>query len=340
MEALAGFDYRRYRRVFRAPARTPRGVWRAREGFVVRLASASGGVGFGEVAPIEAFGSEGLEAAERALRAFGRAGADAEKALAGAPAAAFGVGSARAMAAAGLPPSERDFAVAAFLPPNDDAPDICRARAEDGFSVFKLKIGASDFAPDIERVRRVAAALPPRGRLRLDANASLGAAGLERWMRALAAERESIEFLEQPLPPGEETAMRAVMEAWGIPIALDETLCRDGGTRWLGSGAWPGPLVVKPALAGDPAAWPAVESKVADRIALSSVFETSVGVANALQAARRLGAGARAIGFGTTDAFADGLSPVQAGPTLSGRAFDAATLRRVWDALPHSTPTR
>src|SRR5947209_11370937 len=53
-------QHQRYRLPFRAPVRTAHGLWSEREGFLVRAESESGGIGFGEVAPVAGFGSESV----------------------------------------------------------------------------------------------------------------------------------------------------------------------------------------------------------------------------------------------------------------------------------------
>ncbi|HEY9658068.1 MAG TPA: hypothetical protein V6C65_06425, partial [Allocoleopsis sp.] len=57
------FQFKLYHRPFKQPLMTHHGVWAVREGIILRLSDASGRVGWGEIAPIAAFGSEGLEQA-------------------------------------------------------------------------------------------------------------------------------------------------------------------------------------------------------------------------------------------------------------------------------------
>ena len=51
------------------PLRTARGVYTAREGFVVRLVDEVGRTGWGEAMPLPEFGTESREDCERVLRA-------------------------------------------------------------------------------------------------------------------------------------------------------------------------------------------------------------------------------------------------------------------------------
>jgi len=53
-------EFRRYQRQFRQPLVTAHGVWRDRHGIILRLTEAAGRVGYGEIAPLEWFGTETL----------------------------------------------------------------------------------------------------------------------------------------------------------------------------------------------------------------------------------------------------------------------------------------
>ena len=68
-------QFRRYRLPFRAAVRTAHGVWREREGLIVRLEdkseSGGGAIGWGEAAPIPEFGTETVDEAEAGVRALG-----------------------------------------------------------------------------------------------------------------------------------------------------------------------------------------------------------------------------------------------------------------------------
>lgn len=89
--------------------------------------------------------------------------------------------------------------------------------AADGFSTFKLKLGAGD---DAAQVRAVREALGPRVRIRVDAN---GAWDVETAKRTLGElEPYEVELAEQPVATLEE-AME-VSRSTSIPIAGDESI--------------------------------------------------------------------------------------------------------------------
>src|SRR6185295_10255884 len=65
------FSHRSYRLPLRTPLRTAHGLWTEREGLIVRLEDESGRAGYGEIAPIPAFGTETLAEAREICGKFG-----------------------------------------------------------------------------------------------------------------------------------------------------------------------------------------------------------------------------------------------------------------------------
>ncbi len=94
------------------------------------------------------------------------------------------------------------------------AEDALRWAAE-GFSTFKLKLGAGE---DVEQVRAVREAVGPQARIRIDANAAWDLDTARRRLNEL--EPFEIEFVEQPVERVED----AVRLSWEtcIPLAADE----------------------------------------------------------------------------------------------------------------------
>ena len=323
------FSFRPYRRVFRQPLRTAHGLWSVREGFIVRCEQ-GGQVGFGEVAPLPDFGTETVSAAAEFLQQLTD---NPDLAVpAELPCCAFGVSAAGRDACpqasadgddgwlgAAVPTFSRSD-IAALLPAGATAESILLEKAAAGYRSFKWKIGVEAVAEELPIFQRLLAGLPKGGRLRLDANAGLSLNEAAGWLDSIVAARAQVEFLEQPLAVGQEHKMAAMMEGFEMPIALDESLNGASGSKWLAE--WQGPVVVKPLLMGDCVQLAERLQSIADRVVLSSVFETSVGVGNVRELAAQLPVLKYAIGFDTLDAFDDNLS------TLSPEA--------VWNALHHS----
>lgn len=319
--------FRPYQRAFREALRTSRGEWRVREGFLVRVEQA-GRVSYGEVAPIPEFGSETVEAARAFLESLE---ADPLRAVPeDLPCCAFAL----SCALSGRTPAKREYAVAGLLPAGQGALAVAVEKAARGYGTLKWKVGVE--APEIEQsiLETVLTSLPEGVRLRLDANGAWTEAVLVCWLDFLQGFRERIEFIEQPLPVGMESRMAACSVGSGIALALDESLNGPESTKWLNG--WSGPLVIKPLLMGDCESLLARLQPVAPRVVLSSVFETGVGLHNALCLADALPGMNHAIGFDTLN-FTDNLSSRTVSAILSGKDRRQIDLEALWNQLPQST---
>lgn len=306
------------------PLQTAHGEWSLRAGFIVKIEQ-SGATHYGEVAPIADFGSETAAAAAEFLSRRAR---QADLSVpAELPCCGF------ALSAGQLPAAERrSYGLAGLLPAGEGVFAAAEQKVAAGFEVLKWKIGVEPLAQELGRLALLLAVLPPAVRLRLDANAGLSAEELAGWLAALAPHRARIEYLEQPLAVGQEPAMAAQMQASGIAIALDESLNGAGGAHWLQ--AWEGPLVVKPALMGPVPQLLQRLRPLAPRVVLSSVFETRIGLENALALADQLPGLNCALGFDTGAAFDDALNFTHSGPRIERGSYQPQAL---WNSLPPSS---
>jgi len=104
--------------------------------------------------------------------------------------------------------------------------DVMLARAEAyiarGFTQLKLRIGIASFAEDLVRFRRLRERTGPAARLSVDANGCWNAASAPARLQALA--ELGAEYVEQPLPAGDWTAMAALSRSSPVPLMLDESL--------------------------------------------------------------------------------------------------------------------
>lgn len=278
------------------------------ERLLIRAVDEEGQVAHGEVAPWEGFPVESLAEAEAALASaqgslvnlleLGRAGA---LPCVGAACSMLGRWQAIAGYAGALP--------CAGLLGESDGERRAAELAEAGYGCLKAKVRPGE---GCDRAKAILAGTPAGTSLRLDANGRLDldeAMELVDWART----EPRVEFVEQPLEPGS-----AGFAALGSSkVALDESfLCR--GRRAREAEGWGGFVVVKPAMAGD---WDDLRALLADipadRLVLSSVFETAIGYQAALAFAAEVGA-TRALGFGTLGADA-GWERHNAGPFVRGR---------------------
>lgn len=338
--------FRRYRLPFRSPVRTAHGPWAAREGVLVRLENATGRAGFGEAAPIPAFGSETVDEVESACRELGETVEDARL-----DALPLRLGCLRnALAAARASelapvPAQAHLAVAALLPAGRAALAQIAPKAEAGFRVFKWKVGVGEAADELALLDDVCAALPGGAKLRLDANGAWDRRQAERWLERCAD--RPVEFVEQPcyVPPGGTSEGAALQKRandlllglandFPTAIALDESVSSDAEVeRWLGLG-WRGVFVVKPSLLGDVPATLARLAKAKAAVVFSSALETRLGARAALQAAFGWRGQARALGFGVWPLFADGrFDGPYTGPFLHWEDVARINPEAVWNAL-------
>lgn len=316
---------KRYQRRFRQPFRTARGVWVVREGFLLRV-ERDGVVGYGEVAPLPEFGSETVADAEAFLRKLVN---DPALAVPGdLPCCAFGLA-----AALRVSTGMRAYAVSALLPAGAEGLVKSSEKVAAGYRSLKWKIGVEPICEEIRLAGDLLKSLPSGVRMRLDANGRLSRTELEQWLDVLGMFPNQVDYLEQPLPCGGEAAMAECSAASGVAIALDESLNGARGQRWLGPGAWRGPLVIKAALMGNVDALAAKLQPVAGQVVLSSVFETRIGLENSLRVVDGLSAVERPIGFDTVDAFDDALNSMESKPTICEAARGAYDQENIWNLI-------
>lgn len=129
-------------------------------------------------------------------------------------------------------------------------PDRLRQLIDEGWRVFKFKVGVTDFALELRQLEIAASLLPTDGRLRLDANGAWTAVQAESAIAALNS--LPIDALEEPLRDPDPTILAVLQDQARFALALDESL-----TRWSTQGPMPEPanlpvrrLVLKPGVIG------------------------------------------------------------------------------------------
>lgn len=293
---IASVEVVPYALPFREPYVTAAGSLTRREMVLLRLRSADGLVGLGEAVPLSLRGGATLATVVAELRRLGEretldepslhddvptlsaparcAALTALLDLRGKRAAVDGGGN-----AAPVPPVRCNATLTAGSP----AAVVSSAEswAADGFSTFKLKLGAGD---DVAHVRAVREALGPRARIRVDAN---GTWDVETAKRTLAElEPYEVELAEQPVATLEE-AME-VARSTSIPLAGDESIeSRMDAERALAMEACR-MTGVKLSKVGGPES--AVEIAEILPTYLSSALDGPVGIAVAAQVATTLDA--------------------------------------------------
>lgn len=119
-----------------------------------------------------------------------------------------------------------------------------------GAACLKCKVGALPFRDEVSLLRDIHA-LFPHAELRVDANGAFSPEEAPAKLEALA--KAGVACIEQPLKPGQWTAMADLIRHAPLPIALDEELIapstRAERERMLDA-LMPSALVIKPSLHG------------------------------------------------------------------------------------------
>jgi L-Ala-D/L-Glu epimerase len=294
---LASVEVIPYALPFKEPYVTARGVLERREMVLLRVRDADEVVGLGEAVPLSLRGGVGLAEVVAELESWAErqvdeglsapsrcAVATARMDLLGRRAADKGGGD--------------DEAVPCNATLVAGAPEAVAADAErwaaDGFSTFKLKLGAESVknlveqgksrtrVGDVEQVRAVREALGPQARIRVDVNAAWDLETAKKRLGEL--EPFGIELAEQPVSTLEE--MAELSTSTSIPLAADESvasLAEAERAASLGACAYTG---IKLSKVGGPEA----ALRIADVLPafVTSALDGPVGIAAGAQVALSL----------------------------------------------------
>lgn len=321
----------RYRIPFRTPFATAHGILMRRTGLLLELTSVQGARGLGEIAPLPGFGgsleeawqqlpsvAEYLLAREReatpgvcdsdvanrwpaALRCgVETALLDIAAQTAGCSLAALLSSSARAAVPVNATVAAADVATAA---------DLARVAVAAGFGTVKLKLGIGvSLQEEVGRVAAVRGGIGPAVKLRLDANEAWTPDTAIAVIRA--CEPSDPEWVEQPVAAGDVAGLAAVRRAVGTPIAADESVTDAAAVHALLAAEAADVLILKPTLAGGPAATLRLaalgQAAGVDSI-VTSTLETGVGIAAVAQVAAALPSPIRACGLATAALLEDDL---------------------------------
>ncbi len=312
--------WRRYKIPFRRPFTNHYAKTQQREGALIFVETDTGIRGIGEIAPLEGFGGEidpclaflgqarpaliGLELDQLLYHfvmqvivydfdIFASQVIDSGLALAVADIQAQSENKSIAEWLRGSPPLHTTIPVNATLSATDDdilVAEIHAARAQ-GFQCVKLKVGmCASLEAEVARVALVREALGQSIELRLDANGAWDTETAATFLQAVAPYH--IGLIEQPTPPGDISAMAELRgKNLGIPIAADETGYNLDYAQAVIRKEAADVLVVKPMFVHGPVdayaiAMEALENWVG--VIITSLLDTGVGIAGAVQVAAAL----------------------------------------------------
>lgn len=299
------FEFRPYQRRFRQPLKTHHGIWTMRDGVLVRLEDGAGRVGFGEIAPLEWFGSESIDDAIAVCQSAPSSIDFDWIQNIPLPACQFGFESA-ALVNSGSPlnsPLVGDFEsrkllnYSGLLATADDWIGLW----QQGYRTFKLKIAIAPLEIETATVKKLLNELPEDAGLRLDANMGLNEFETQQWLEF--CDRYAIEFIEQPMRVDQFETMLKLSQHYETPIALDESVSNLAQLRDCYDRGWGGIFVIKPAIVGFPSKLRQFCQEHQLDTVFSTVFETEIGRRMGLQLAAELSE--RAVGYGTAHWFED-----------------------------------
>lgn len=296
------WQFRPYQRQFVRSLSTSHGNWETREGIILKLIDETGAIGWGEIAPLPWFGSETLATALDFCSQLGKV-ITTETIFSipdRLPACQFGFESAwEALKHPQKVNLNGNFS--ALLPTGDAALHTWQKLWQQGYQTFKWKIGVSPITEELEIFQKLIQALPNQAKLRLDANGGLNWQTAIEWLKV--CDLWAIEFLEQPLPVGEEKAILELSKQYSTPLALDESVATIAQLKACYQLGWRGVFVIKPCIAGSPFYLRNFCQQNNLDVVFSSVFETTIGREAALKLAAELSSKNRALGFGTNHWF-------------------------------------
>ncbi|HEX5527181.1 MAG TPA: mandelate racemase/muconate lactonizing enzyme family protein [Solirubrobacterales bacterium] len=291
---------------FKEPYVTARGVLRQREIVLLRVRDEDGVVGLGEAVPLSLRGGAGLAQVVRELEGWAErleAGEGQKAEGLSAPArCAVAIAKAdllgrRAGSEAGAAEGEAVTCNATLVAGESSAVAADAERwAADGFTTFKLKLGAESAKTDdmgqvsrtrdvdVAQVRAVRGAVGDSARIRVDVNAAWDLETAKRTLVEL--EPFGIELAEQPVATLEEMAELAASTS--IPLAADESVANTDEAEQavaLGACAYTG---IKLSKVGGPEEALAVADVLPAYV--SSALDGPVGIAAGAQVALSLGA--------------------------------------------------
>ena len=316
----------RYRIPFVTPYVTAAGSASHRAGFIVHLETGIGACGIGEASYLPHV--SGLDALSESLQRLGAKAAGTDMAeFTGSRSTKMELGwpgfqmalcdvIARARgeslsAMLGGPATPFDVPVNALI--GGATLDSIRAAAvrarDEGYGTVKLKAGvAESIGTEMERVAAVREALGPDLKLRIDPNGAWTVDQAIESIQALSA--YDIEYVEQPIAPGDVAGMCRLQDVLETPIAADEDVTDPQAALLLLAARAARVLIVKPLSVGGINASRDILSAAFRSGALATIttsIDTGVGTAAALHIAATLPERAPACGLATLSLLEDDL---------------------------------
>lgn len=325
-------QFRKYKRILKIPLVSSKVTMRERMGIIIRLEDEERNIGFGEVAPLENFGSESLEDAEKLLKNF-KDEID-QKSISSIDGifscTRYALEAAQMFLEKKFDAKKMVLEVAAIITNDKNALRKMQNLIKKGYKTFKFKIGILGFNEEKERMKLLYDHLPEGGKIRLDANGTLTTKNAQKWLAFL--DTLEVQFLEQPLAKGEEVEMMQLKADFKTPIALDESIVGIGAMAQIVNEGWDSFLIVKPSLIRSIVEFLKWRQECACPIIYSSALETDIGMHMNFQIAASDKKNRFALGFGLGYFFnkKDGLNSSLEAPKVDQYSFNSKKFEEVW----------
>lgn len=311
---------------FRQPAGTSRGVYTERRIWLLRVSDGAA-VGMGECAPLPDLSCDDIPNYAEVLRRFcdgvEQTGAIDYEAMRDYPSMLFGLETAMLNLQNGERLFDTPFSRGEQgIPINglvwmgtfDEMQQRIEQKLEQGFRCVKLKIGAIDFARELELLDRIRQRFGPREvQLRVDAN---GAFPYDEALYKLELlSQYALHSIEQPIKAGQWGNMAELCRDAPLRIALDEELIGvndPGQKRQLLNIIRPAYIILKPSLHGGMMGvreWVDIASDMGIGSWVTSALESNVGLNAVAQLCSALYGDALTMpqGLGTGQLFTDNI---------------------------------
>lgn len=311
---------------FRQPAGTSRGVYTERRIWLLRVSDGAA-VGMGECAPLLSLSCDDIPNYAEVLRRFcdgvEQTGAIDYEAMRDYPSMLFGLETAMLSLQNGERLFDTPFSRGEQgIPINglvwmgtfDEMQQRIEQKLEQGFRCVKLKIGAIDFARELELLERIRQRFGPREvQLRVDAN---GAFPYDEALYKLELlSQYALHSIEQPIKAGQWGNMAELCRDAPLRIALDEELIGvndPGQKRQLLNIIRPAYIILKPSLHGGMMGvreWVDIASDMGIGSWVTSALESNIGLNAVAQLCSALYGDALTMpqGLGTGQLFTDNI---------------------------------
>jgi len=309
----------------RRPLVTAAGVLAIREGFLLRLTSATGEVGIGEAGPAYWIGEGSLARTADDLRRIVDLVRQEPTSAAGLRArflAGEAVRSCSAAAACALDSALLDLearrqgvalgallgeevaaevAIAALV--GGATPELLMAEVDAalarGFRTVKLKVGSAVLADDVACVAAVRQRVGARVGLRLDSNRAWTLGDARRALADFAP--FGIEYLEEPLQGADPEELAALARAAPVPLAVDESIVDAADLQRLVMAGARVQVILKAARVGGPTRLVALAQRARAAglpVIVTDSIESAIGMSIAVHVAAALPGPGSAVGLG------------------------------------------